>query len=194
MSIPGARPCRPVGGHDEEFLDLIFSARDIPPGAPSELRPLERLIADLTGPADADELAGEAMARAIFSRAVPPVGPPSRDYRAESPQRSLRARLSLVAALVVVAAGLGSAAAAYVGTLPSPIQHLAHVAIGAPPPPNDCPGRPLVVGSSSSAGQSPVSHPRRTLRVLPVTATPDPSRPSEWSWRSSAPRDLQRRG
>jgi hypothetical protein len=190
--MPGFFPGRPGGERDEPLLDMLLERRPIPPGAPPELHDLARVLDAAAGPGEPGDLAGEAAARAAFSRLPSPAGSSHaalRSARHRLTQRPARGRLPLVAALAMAAAGLGSAAAAYVGVLPSPIQHLAHVVIGAPPPPaHGGPGQPLVVGSSSQAVPSPGAAspaPHRTRRVI---VTPASSKPGNWRWNSANPR------
>jgi len=189
--MPGFFPGRPGGEHDEPLLDMLLERRPIPPGAPPELHDLARMLDAAAGPGEPGDLAGEAAARAAFSRLAPPAGTSHaapRSARHRLTERPARGRLPLAAALAMAAAGLGSATAAYVGVLPSPIQHFAHVVIGAPPPTDGAPGRPLIVGSSSQAVPSPQATspaPRRTIRV---TATPASSKPGNWRWNSANPR------
>ena len=191
--MPGFFPGRPGGEHDEPLLDMLLERRPIPPGAPPELHDLARMLDAAAGPGEPGDLAGEAAARAAFSRLPSPAGTSRaapRSARHRLTERPARGRLPLAAALAMAAAGLGSATAAYVGVLPSPIQHLAHVVIGAPPPANDSdPGRSLVVGSSSPR---PAPSPRATSpaphRTLQVTATPPSSKPGNWRWNSANPR------
>jgi hypothetical protein len=139
--MPGFFPGRPGGEHDEPLLDMILERRSIPPGAPREIHGLARMLAAVAGPAEPGDLAGQAAAQAAFTRlASPPGTSPAalRSARRSLPERPARGRLPLAAALAVAAAaGLGSTAAAYADVLPSPIQHFAHVAFGAPPPPHD---------------------------------------------------------
>ena len=134
--MPGFSPGRP-GGEREPLLDMIFDRCPLPPGAPPEMHDLARMLAIAAGPAEPGELAGEATALAAFARLASPVGvspAASRPARRRLTRRPARARLPLVAALVTAAAGLGSMTAAYVGVLPTPMQHLAHEAMGAPAP------------------------------------------------------------
>ena len=138
--MPGFPPGRPGGERDEPLLDMIFDRRPIPPGAPPEMHDLARILAAVAGPAEPGDLAGEATALAAFARLVPPasVSPAaSRPARHRLSRRPARARLPLAAALVTAAAGLGSITAAYAGVLPDPIQHFAHVTVGAPLPHHD---------------------------------------------------------
>jgi hypothetical protein len=188
--MPGFFPGRPGGEHDEPLLDMLLERRPIPPGAPPELYDLARLLGAAAGPVEPGDLAGEDAARAAFNRLPSPAGASRaapRSARHRLTERPARGRLPLAAALAMAAAGLGSATAAYVGALPSPIQHLAHVVIGAPAPPSGAPGQPLGVGSSPTASPSQASSPapRKTLRV---SATPASSKPVNWRWNSTNPR------
>jgi hypothetical protein len=115
---------------------------------------VDRLFRTLTGPATADELAGEQDALAMFRTnsvaaalppvalppiAFPPVAQPPVARAAKSPVGSeRRRRFSLrvptswsvrLAAAVTVALG-GMTAAAYAAALPAPVQHLAHNVLG----------------------------------------------------------------
>lgn len=144
-------PGRPGGEHDEPLLDMILERRPIPPGAPPEIHGLARMLAAVAGPAEPGDLAGQDAAQAAFTRLASRSGTSHaalRSARRSLPERPARGRLPLAAALAVAAAGLGSTAAAYIGVLPSSIQHLAHLTIGAPPPPHDASQRSLTVTSS----------------------------------------------
>jgi len=155
--MPGFFPGRPGGERDEPLLDMIFDRRPLPPGAPPEMHDLARMLAAVAGPAEPEELAGEATALAAFARLASPVGispAASRPARRRLPVRPRRARLPMAAALVTAAAGLGSIAAAYVGVLPGPIQQVAHVTVGAPLPPH---------GSSHGLAAVASTHPSVTL-------------------------------
>ncbi len=167
--MPGFPPGRPGGERDEPLLDMIFDGRPIPPGAPPEMHDLARMLAAVAGPAEPGDLAGEATALAAFARLVPPasVSPAaSRPARHRLSRRPARARLPLVAALVTAAAGLGSITAAYVGVLPSSIQQMAHVTVGAPLPPHD-----------RSQRSAAVTNPQPSVtRDLGTTTTPRPTR------------------
>lgn len=138
--MPGFFPGRPGGEHDEPLLDMILERCPIPPGAPPEIHGLARMLTAAAGPAEPGDLAGQAAAHAAFTRLVSPPGTSPaalRSARRPLPERPARGRLPLAVALAAAAAGLGSTAAAYAGVLPSPLQHFAHVAIGAPAPPRD---------------------------------------------------------
>ena len=188
--MPGFFPGRPGGEHDEPLLDMLLERRPIPPGAPRELHDLARVLAVAAGPAEPGDLAGEAAARAAFTRLPSPSGASHaapRSARHRLTEWPARGRLPLAAALAVAATGLGSAAAAYAGALPSPIQHIAHEVIGAPPP-QDAPGRSLVVGSSSAPAPSPQTAAPAPHKTLRVTATPSNTRPGSWEWNSKNPR------
>jgi hypothetical protein len=171
--MPGFFPGRPGGEHDEPLLDMILERRPIPPGAPPEFHGLARMLAAVAGPAEPGDLAGQDAAHAAFTRLASRPGTSHaalRSARRSLSERPARGRLPLAAALAVAAAGLGSTAAAFVGVLPSPIQHFAHETIGAPPPPHGVSPRPLTVASSPMP-----RHPRPsdTGSRQPV-ASPDP--------------------
>ena len=137
--MPGFFPGRPGGEHDEPLLDMILERRPIPPGAPPEIHGLARMLAAVAGPAEPRDLAGQDAAQAAFTRLASRSGTSHaalRSARRSLSERPARGRLPLAAALAVAAAGLGSTAAAYVGVLPSSIQHFAHVTFGAPAPPS----------------------------------------------------------
>ena len=164
-------PGRPGGEHDEPLLDKIFDGRVIPPDAPREMHDLERMLAALAGPAEPGELAGEAAARAAFSRHASPAGISPRVPRPalhRLPRRPVthrlsrrparpraRRRMGLAAALGTAAALLVSTAAAYAGMLPGPIQQAAHVTFGAPAPHHAGSGSPAPPGPHRDAGHGP---------------------------------------
>ncbi len=138
--MPGFFPGRPGGEHDEPLLDMIVERRPIPPGAPPEIHGLARMFAAVAGPAEPGDLPGQAAALAAFTRLTSPPGTSPaalRSARRSLSERPARGRLPVAVALAAAAAGLGSTAAAYAGVLPSPIQHFAHAALGAPAPPRD---------------------------------------------------------
>ena len=111
---------------------------------PTEVKPPQRAAAG-AGPTEPEDLAGPAAAQAAFTRLESQSDTMPAARRSLS-KRPARGRLPLVAALAVAAAGLGStAAAAYVGVLPSPIQHFAHVTFGVPAPPQDASSRTMTV-------------------------------------------------
>jgi hypothetical protein len=171
--MPGFFPGRPGGEHDEPLLDMILERRPIPPGAPPEFHGLARMLAAVAGPAEPGDLAGKDAAYAAFTRLASRPGTSHaalRSARRSLSERPARGRLPLAAALAVAAAGLGSSAAAFVGVLPSPIQHFAHETIGAPPPPHGASPRPLTVASSPMP-----RHPRPSdTGSRPPAASPDP--------------------
>ena len=190
--MPGFFPGRPGGEHDEPLLDMLLERRPIPPGAPPEMHDLARLLAAAAGPAESGDLAGEAAARAAFIQLRSPAGlshAAPRSARHRLTARPARGRLPLAAALAVAVAGLGSATAAYAGALPSPIQHIAHEYIGAPPPQYDTSREMPVIGNSPSPSASRVSDPapRKTPRVSTGSASPKP-RGTNWRWSSKNPR------
>jgi hypothetical protein len=120
---------------DEQLLDMILAGRPLPPDAQQGLHAVADQLAGLATPPGPGPLPGEAAALAAFSRAVPPGRTPVRPRRqaASRLHRLVTAgRARLAAAVVAVAITLGSAAAAYAGALPAPVQNLAHRLIDAP--------------------------------------------------------------
>ena len=172
--MPGFFPGRPGGERDEPLLDMIFDRCPTPPGAPPEMHDLARMLAAVAGPAEPGELAGEAAVLAAFSRLASPasISPAAlRPARRWLSGRPARARLPLATALVVAAAGLGSISAAYVGVLPDPIQQMAHVTVGAPPPHSTKSQQlPTVINPSPSAKYEPSAsaRPRAHSTATPV--------------------------
>src|SRR4051794_24796880 len=89
---------------------------------PDAYRPLGRLLADATGPANPDELAGSTAAAAAFITA---------HHRANSPRRRRRSLAASCVSVVILAASTGTAFAATQGALPQPMQQVAHDTLGA---------------------------------------------------------------
>ena len=179
-------PGRPGGEHDEPLLDMIFDGRVIPPDAPSEMHDLERMLSALAWPAEPGELAGEAAARAAFSRFASPAGispwaprpawhrlprrPVTHRLSRRPARPRSRRRMGLAAALGAAAALLFSTAAAYAGVLPEPIQQVAHVTFGAPAPHQAGVPAPTPGGSQPAAGHGP--------NAAGQNAAPQPPRPT----------------
>jgi hypothetical protein len=113
-----------------------------------ELCAVAEMLADLAGPAEPSELAGEAAARLGLARTAFPAGISPAAQRSARRRRSwmyVPGAVRLGGALIAAAVGLGGAAAAYAGALPGPFQDLAHHLIDAPAahrasPPNPGPG------------------------------------------------------
>jgi hypothetical protein len=168
--MPPSRPGRELG---EPLLDALLEGRSLPLDAPEEICAVAEMLADLAGPAEPGELAGEAAARLGLVLTAPPAGVSSVAHRSARRRRSWisapgSARMG--AALIAAAVGLGGAAAAYAGALPGPMQNVAHHIFDAPPARNagvsgthPGPGRP---GSGKHIGLRPakaadgMGHPR----------------------------------
>jgi hypothetical protein len=166
-------PSQPGCELGEPLLDALLDGRSLPPDAPGEARAVAQMLADLAGPAEPGELAGEAAARSVLARGGPPVrvGPPARPAPR---RRSWAARCARpAAALIAAAVGLGGTAAAYAGALPGPIQNFAHHTIGAPPTHGAGPLMPHP--SQASPGPAGPSQPRpgrHKGQATPGAATP----------------------
>ncbi len=136
--------------YDEPPLGMLFERRPLPPRAPPEMHELAQILNTLDCPAQPGELAGEAAALAVFREMTDPAGAwpeslrPPRRRRSRPPAR-VRARLAV--ALIAVVAAAGGASAAYNGVLPSPVQEMAHIVVGAPAPNHRGPDRSATPGS-----------------------------------------------
>jgi hypothetical protein len=141
--MPGfPSPSQPGCELGEPLLDALLDGRSLPPDAPGEARAVAQMLADLAGPAEPGELAGEAAARSVLARSRSPVRVEPTTRR-PARRRSWPARYARPAvALIAAAVGLGGTAAAYAGALPGPIQNFAHHTIGAPPTHGAGPIRP----------------------------------------------------
>jgi hypothetical protein len=131
--LPPSRPGRELG---EPLLDALLEGRSLPPDAPEELCAVAEMLADLAGPAEPGELAGEAAARLGLARTASPVGVSAVAHRSARRRRSwisVPGSARLGAALIAAAVGLGGVSAAYADALPGPIQNIAHRMFGAPP-------------------------------------------------------------
>jgi hypothetical protein len=216
MSGLSSFPGRSGGGYDEPLLDMVFDRRPLPPGAPPEMHDLARFLAAAAGAAEPGELAGEAAALAVFGQAASPAGVWSagrggepagrrrRRRRSQSPWPAGRRRspswrpasgwARLAVALVTSAIVLGSTAA-YIGVLPSRVQQMAHVTLGAPAPAQgpDRRGDPPAKAPRPPRVKRPALEPARQPRPEPArTATA--TRPAGQVKAVSSPRDRLRSG
>ena len=154
--------------------------------APEHLTRSEKLLLDLAdaarGPASTKEIAGLGDALVVFAAQ-------QRDA-AESGATWSRSRHTLgrmrsagAVAAVVVVLGAGAAAAATAGDLPTPLQHIAHNALGAPEPGRHTPPRSTASHETRhhSAGSESSSQPSAstvsTGDTSPVSAVPPSSSP-----------------
>ena len=218
MSGLSSFPGRSGGEYDEPLLDMVFDRRPLPPGAPPEMHDLARFLATAAGAAEPGELAGEASALAVFGQAASPAGvwsagrgggPAGRRRRRRRPQSRWPARrrrspswrpahgwARLAVALLTSAIVLGSTAA-YIGVLPSRVQQMAHVTLGAPAPaPAQVPDRP---GAPRAKAARPPLVKRPALGPAPEPR-PEPARSATATRRAgrvkavSPPRDHLRSG
>jgi hypothetical protein len=183
-------PGRPRRELDEPLLDAFLDERSLPLGAPEELRAVAELLAGLAGPAEPGQLAGEAAARSAFARRASPASvSPARPAWRKPSRRAVPRSARVAAALVVAAIGLGgTAAAAYAGELPGPIQDFAHHAIGAPPahhaghpkphPDKDNPAKAKATARKAHAKPQAVK-PKTAHKPLKPHKPPKPPKPPE---------------
>ena len=127
------RADRAVPPAGDGALDELLTAGQPPRDAAAGLQPVAAVLAALrAGPADGEHT-GHARALAEFRNTVGaprPVGR-GRGRRPAPPRRRLSAKLAVITTAAAVAAS-GTAAAAYVGAQPGPLQRAAHDVIAAP--------------------------------------------------------------
>ena len=120
----------------DELIDRILDGQPVDASAPSEAHLLAEWVATLRSAAQQSELRGQPSAVAAFlwaKRSSPGRG---------SNQRQLHpsVRKGIAGAAIVGAISAGGVVAAATGSLPAPLQVVAHVLFGAHPPPADDPG------------------------------------------------------
>jgi hypothetical protein len=140
----------PVG---DAAFDALLTGQVPPQDAPEGLRPVAEAIAALHVAPTRSELAAEASARAVFRGAVGRSADPVRSPHRSRPVLTslLSAKLAAAASVAAVALG-GTAAAAFTGTLPAPVQKIAHTAIGAPAAHPTAPASPVGPQPTGNAG------------------------------------------
>lgn len=127
------RADRAVPADGDGALDELLTAGQPPQDAAAGLQPVAAVLAALrAGPADGMH-AGHARALAEFRNTVGVSHPAGRGRaRRRAPlRRRLSSKLAVITA-AAAAAAIGTAAAAYVGALPGPLQRAAHDVIAAP--------------------------------------------------------------
>src|SRR4051794_9207724 len=115
----GVRP--PSPSLDELTAERLLCGAPIE-DLPDAFRPLGQLLADANAPASAEELRGSAAAAAAFVAA---------HHAANAPRRRMRTLTASVLTALTLAASAGTAVAATQGSLPEPVQQVAHEALGA---------------------------------------------------------------
>jgi hypothetical protein len=129
--------------HGEHPLDEVSAERllrGVRPsqGATAGEQTLSELLAAASAPPSASELSGETRAVAAFSASrSATTGPRHRRRAVRRPRSAMRPRVSHGVAAAAAFGALtigGVAAAAYTGSLPTPIQRIAHDHLGAPHP------------------------------------------------------------
>jgi hypothetical protein len=145
----------------DRMLTGILSGRPVRVGAPPEAVALADLVTVLQLPARPDELRGEDAALVAFRQAM------STDDVEEQASRPMRPSVGAKIAAVALAGSLGMggvAAAAADGSLPGPLQDIAHVLFGAPP------GEPDGDGGSDTGGSAPFPMPTDASTRSPYPA------------------------
>jgi hypothetical protein len=132
----------------------LLAGTELPAECPQGLQPVADVLAALRAGPAAGELAGEAAVLAEFRQRT---GMSTRLHRSRRRRRPvlttlLSAKAAAVAAIAAVSLS-GAAAAAYSGSLPAPVQRLAHDLVGAPAAHPSAAARPTA--SPSPAGPNP---------------------------------------
>lgn len=191
-AVPPAGPAVPDDPWSADALldRLVHGADD---GAAAGSTPaLAGLVQALRGPATADELAGESTAVAAFLAAVElgpggPVTSPTHD-RPRSRRRPavlstlLASKLAFAAAAASAVTLGGTAAAAYTGSLPTPLQRVASQTIGAPEPEETVVAAADVATPEETESSDPEQTPEQTETsdpTLTATDTPTPEATGE---------------
>jgi len=152
----------------ERLLAGILCGRPVRAGAAPEALVLAELVSALRPSPRHDELRGEAAAVAAFRREMSTQG---WEEPVRHPLRpSVSAKIAALALASIVGMG-GVAAAAADGSLPDPLQAIAHALFGAPPAQSDGPD-----GNDDLGGTAPVPMPTDTS-----TRSPSPGEPSATS-------------
>jgi hypothetical protein len=143
----------------DELVDRILRGEPVDAGAAPEALALAGMVTTLRRPARPVELRGAASAVAAYRREMTTCALEEPRHRRLRPYVSAR----IVAAVFAGSLGMGGIAVAAVdGSLPDPLQHLAHVLFGAPPAPADDDR-----GGDEAGGTDPVP-------TLPDTSTLGP--------------------
>jgi hypothetical protein len=130
----------------------LLAGTELPAECPPGLQPAADVLAALRAGPASGELAGEAAALAEFRQRAGMSTGLHRSRRRRRPV--LTTLLSAKAAAAIAVVGLsGAAAAAYTGSLPAPVQRLAHDLVGAPASQPSASARPTT--SPSPVGPNP---------------------------------------
>ena len=178
VGIPEDMP-RPIESDPDlpdELIDRILDGQPVDAGAPVEARLLAEWVTTLRSAAQQSELRGEPSAVAAFlwaKRSSPGRG---------SSQRELRpsVRKGIAGVAIVGAISAGGVAAAATGSLPAPLQVVAHVLFGAQPPPADDSGGDDPTGSDSASPLpadvlKPIPNQPSSVGTSTPSALPDPA-------------------
>ena len=160
----------------DELIDRILDGQAVDASAPLEAHLLAGWVATLRSAAQQNELRGEPSAVAAFRSAK--TSSPGRRSR----QRQLHpsVRKGIAGAAIVGAISAGGAVAAATGSLPAPLQVVAHVLFGAHPPPADDPGGDEPTGSDFASPLpadvlKPIPNQPSSVGTPTPSASPDPA-------------------
>jgi hypothetical protein len=160
----------------DELIDRILDGQPVDASAPPEAHLLAEWVATLRSAAQPSELRGEPSAVAAFlwaQRSSPGRG---------SSQRQLHpsVRKGIAGAAIVGAMSAGGVVAAATGSLPAPLQVVAHVLFGAHPQPADDSGGDEPTGSDFASPPpfdvlKPIPNQPPSLGTSTPSASPEPA-------------------
>jgi hypothetical protein len=160
----------------DELIDRILDGQPVDASAPSEAHLLAEWVATVRSAAQQSELRGEPSAVAAFLWAHR--FSPGRGSR----QRQLHpsVRKGIAGAAIVGAISAGGVVAAATGSLPAPLQVVAHVLFGAHPPPADDSGGDEPTGSDFASPLpadvlKPIPNQPPSVGTSTPSASPDPA-------------------
>ncbi|HEU0214239.1 MAG TPA: hypothetical protein VFR13_09160 [Jiangellaceae bacterium] len=165
LRLPGPDAVLP-----DRMLAGLLSGRPVRVGAPPEALMLSDLVTALRRPALPDELHGEGAALTAYRQAMSTDG-----LEEEQVSRPLRPSVGAKIAAVMLAGSIGMggvAAAAVDGSLPDPLQDIAHVLFGAPP------AHPDSNDGSDPGGTAPIPMPTDASTKSPSPAEPSATSPT----------------
>lgn len=144
-------PTRP----EAQALDALLSGNCRPEEAPADLRAVAEVLVALQAPPDRQEVAGWGQALTVYREMAGRPGMPgrSRSRRPSLIAPRLGPRFAAAAGAAVIAVLGGGVAAAYTGSLPGPLQKIAHEVMAAPGV-RESPAAPTPQSSGHPAGPS----------------------------------------
>jgi hypothetical protein len=158
----------------DELIERILRGEPIDAAAAPDARLLAAFVATLQRAGQPGELGGQAAAVAAYRWALK-----NRASRAHARRRTRPSvRAGIAGAAVVGALGAGAVVAAATGSLPAPLQTVAHVLFGAPPPAEHPGGDESPAGAEATEPSTdkltPIPSPSPRVGISAPAAPPTP--------------------